>query len=145
MKMTVNEALDVLGIVDSPVTREMIKLNHRRLLSKYHPDRNPHGHVMAQKINVARDFLFTLPEPIRPSSNQSSYQHSYRSYSQPFVKYVRGMIVTKEYATTYVSGDTFRFREVLKEHWFRWNPDEKHWWRDGFFPIEEYLAEANLY
>jgi len=147
VKMTVNEALDILGIAESPVTKEMIKSTHRRLLSKYHPDRNPDGHVMAQKINIARDFLFTLTEPIRPSSNQSSYQNSYRGYSQPFVKYVRGMIVTKEYeyAVTYVSGNTFRFREVLKEHWFKWNPDEKRWWRDGLFPIEEYLAKANLY
>lgn len=140
MNMTVAEALDILGIEDSPVTKEMVKINHRRLLSKFHPDRNPDGHETTQMINIARDFLYGQSDPIR-----IEYKHTYRSSYDPSVIHVRGMTVIKGNGITIVEGDTFKFKEVLKECRFRWDPDDRHWWREGNFSIELYLQDAYVY
>jgi hypothetical protein len=148
MKMTVEEALELLEIDDMPVTHEMVKSSHRRLLSRYHPDRNPGGHQITQMINVARDFLFGQPDPIPQYSNESyshSYQKAYQKAYQEEVIHVRGMKVRKQYGTTIVSGDTFRFKEVLKENCFRWSPEDKHWWLDEICDIEDYLAQSIVY
>jgi hypothetical protein len=146
MKITIDEALKILEINDSPVTKAMIKLTHKRLVSKWHPDRNATGHEMTQKINIARDFLVKQPEPIhKKKSKPSEHNTSKKTEYEPSVHYVCGMIVTKMALKTTVSGNTFRFKELLKVHGFRWHPEEKYWWYDGFYSIEVFLEKSNCY
>jgi hypothetical protein len=132
MKMTVDEALNILDIKDRYVTKEVIKKNHRRLALKYHPDRNPAGHDDMQRINVARDLLNSMPNDFNPSL----------AYGRgPSVIDLGGITVVKKYGRTIVSGNTFPFRSALKRCHFKWNPREKVWWYDGLYPIEDCLNE----
>lgn len=140
MKMTVAEALGILEIHVSPVTKAMIKSTHKRLVSKYHPDRNPTGHEMTQKINVARDFLVKQPEPIHVLRRQSST----KTEDEISASCVRGMWILKMNNKTIITGDTFRFKEILKINRFRWSPENRHWWREGIIPIEIILERANM-
>ena len=49
------EALDVLGLTD-PVTEKDIKIAHRRLIARLHPDRGG-SNYLAGRINQARRYL----------------------------------------------------------------------------------------
>ena len=129
MKMTVDEALIILGIKDRHVTKEVIKKHHRRLLSEYHPDRNPDGHEATQRINIARDFLY-------------SHMDELRSISRPVVINVAGVKIVKECGKTVVFGHTFPLKGIFKKHGFKWSPEENVWWCYGAYPIEKHLCSA---
>lgn len=135
MKMTVDEALKTLAIESGYATKDVIKKNYRRLASKYHPDKN-HGNPGAkdamQRINIARDLLYDMPNDFNPNS---THGHG------PSVIDLGGVTVIKRHGRTIVSGNTFPFRRALKKYRFKWNPYEKFWWYDGLYPIEDCLNE----
>lgn len=129
MKMTVDEALNTLGIERDCVTKDVIKKSYRRLASKYHPDRNPDGHDVMQRVNAAYTFLSGMPDDVQP-------------IPRPSVINLGGVTIVKKHGRTIVFGNTFPFRKALKRCRFKWNPDEKVWWYDGFYPIEDCLNDA---
>ena len=137
MKMTINEALNTLGIRRDCATKEMIKTSYRRLASKYHPDRNPEGHAVMQRVNVAYTFLSSckgLPDDIRPSRPSRSRRRSSKGIK------IDGMVIDKRNGKTIVSGKTFHSREVLKKCGFKWSQEDKIWWCYGTYSIEDYLG-----
>ena len=125
MKMTVDEALNTLGIERGCVTKDVIKKSYRRLASKYHPDRNPDGLVIMQSVNAAYTFLSGMPD-VRPLPHSSVID-------------VGGVKIVKGDGKTIVSGDTFPIKQIFKEHRFKWNNEDKVWWCYGAYPIEDYL------
>ena len=50
------DALDVLGLAKNP-TQDDIRTAYRKLARKYHPDRNPEGRPMFEKLQVAYELL----------------------------------------------------------------------------------------
>jgi DnaJ domain len=133
MKMTVDEALIILGIKDRPVTKEVIKRSYRRMASKYHPDKNignPDATKDAmQRINVARDFLDGNVDDLRLTSRSS-------------VVNLAGITVVKGDGKTVVYGKTYPLKQVFKRHGFKWSPEENVWWCYGAYPIEKHLCSA---
>lgn len=56
-KMTVSEALDILGMTgESQLTKRSIRQHHRKIMLNNHPDRGGSPY-MATKINEAREVL----------------------------------------------------------------------------------------
>lgn len=128
--MTRDEALNTLEIERGYVTKDVIKKNYQRLAFKHHPDRNignPDAEAIMQRINVARDLLYRMPDDVRPIPHSS-------------VINLAGITIVKRDGKTLVSGKTFHSKEVLKSRGFKWSPENMVWWREGNYPIEEYLG-----
>ncbi|KAK9472413.1 uncharacterized protein V1510DRAFT_378727 [Dipodascopsis tothii] len=55
-KMNAREALQILGLTETTLTRAKLRESHRRIMLLNHPDRGGSPYV-ATKINEAKDFL----------------------------------------------------------------------------------------
>lgn len=55
-KMNSKEALQMLGLTESTLTKSKLKEAHRRIMLLNHPDRGGSPYI-ATKINEAKDFL----------------------------------------------------------------------------------------
>ena len=51
------EALDVLGLSAMPASREELRSHYRTLMKTFHPDVNPRGLEMSQRITAAYAYL----------------------------------------------------------------------------------------
>lgn len=149
MKMTINEALNTLGIKQNCGTKETIKTSYRRLASKYHPDRNPDGLVMMQKINVAYAFLSGKQDihlysvkPTKQTKSKSAKPAKAKIKATKVSIKIGEMEVMRKNRITSVTGKTYPFRGVLKENKFKWSPDNRYWWRKGYCAIEIALESA---
>ena len=124
--MSLVEALHILNIFSNPVTKDLIKTNYRRLANKYHPDRNPNGLKMMQDINISYQYLSTLNEAQlyfeeeEEEINEPDEYHLFRTY---------GLRVYEDEYKTWIKGKTYHYKNELKKYKFRWDPDEKAWWR----------------
>jgi len=47
----------------------------------------------------------------------------------------------REYEETVVKGDTYYFRDLLRKHGFKWDPDERAWWVTNKPNIAKQIAE----
>lgn len=128
MYMDIAQALKIFDIYGQEVDRKIIKDTYRRLCRKYHPDKNPNGLRYMQDINVAYDYLSSVSDSLLESfSYQSKSTEDPYDEFEPFREV--GLEVWTDNDKVYVRGKTFNWRELLKEHHFRWNPDKKYWWR----------------
>jgi len=136
MSMTVQEALTIMQLYGQVVTRDLVKQAYRKLASKYHPDKNPEGLRQMQEVNVAYDYLTKIPE----SSLSGAYQkervtpNKRPEPSEYHLFRIKGLIVSTDdfSCKIWVSGKTFRYKELLKKYGFRWCPDERAWWRYSY-------------
>lgn len=126
--MTTQEALSVLQINERPATRDQIKAAYRLMAKRYHPDKNPNGLRLMQEVNVAYYYLSHLSD-CEFSFEQGKLKESQRESDELDYLRSQGLLVLKKDHKTYVSGNTFHFREQLKELRFKWNPETKKWWR----------------
>ena len=128
--MTINEALSTLEIERGCyVTKDVIKKNYRRLASKYHPDRNPEGLAVMQRVNAAYTFLSGMPDDFKP-------------IPRPSVIDLGGVTIVKREGRTVVSGNTFPIKHILKRCGFKWSPENGVWWCYGAYSIEDCLNDA---
>ena len=136
MRMTVQEALTIMQLYGQVVTRDLVKQAYRKLASKYHPDKNPDGLRHMQEVNVAYDYLSQLPESSLSGAYQKEKVQPKKAAEPPEYHLFRimGLQVTEDdfSCKTWVSGKTFPYKEHLKQHGFRWCPDERAWWRYSY-------------
>lgn len=136
MTINVEQALRTLEIYGQEINRKMVKEAYRRLCSKYHPDKNPSGLTQMQNINVAYDYLSGVSDTLlnafsaKPKPKEEPKEKPRYSTPDEFEWFRRrGMDVWDDGDKVYIDGQTYPYREELKAQRYRWNPDEKHWWR----------------
>jgi len=128
-------------------TLEELRRQYRDLLKKYHPD-NANGSTEAtQEINAEYDKLFKILKDRHESksadntSKQSGYNAKYdwendkalREVLQKIINFA-GIEIEIVGAWVWVSGNTFSYRNELKEIGFKWASQKKmwHWHTDAF-------------
>jgi DnaJ-class molecular chaperone len=135
MRMSTGEALKVLDLYGQSISRELIKGAYRKLAARYHPDRNPNGLEQMKTINGAYQYLQDLsdselerfsPDTQEKRERREAYQNG---DNLSVALFARGLYSFMRDDKMWVDGNTFNHREFLKSKGFRWNPDEKMWWR----------------
>lgn len=132
--MTIAEALNILRPKGN--TEEALKKAFRAYALKYHPDVNPNGTEMMKLGNIANDLLTkTLgmwevesePEPTAGEPETMSIDQELLD----MINKVKGFVgVELELRGVYlwVWGNTFTYKEYLKEYGFKWAKVKKEWY-----------------
>jgi hypothetical protein len=116
----IQEALSIFEM-EPPLSHDIIKQQYRRLAMRYHPDRCAGDTSKMQSLNTMRDQLMQMPA------------HALAAYKIPagsaafWVKL--GLLTGVEDGKLWVGGDTYRHRDLLKQHCFKWCPIDRAWWR----------------
>lgn len=139
--MNKSEALNILGVSES-YTPETLKAAYRKLISQYHPDRNPLGLQMTQLLNEAYELVKDC------SGEAESEAEGFCEAILNALRGVSGLGLTVEMCGTWVwvSGDTKPHKELLKSLGYRWSSKKIMWyyhsgekksWGRGRYTIDE--------
>lgn len=120
--MNVYDALKVLGVTESPVTEEVVKVAYRQACLKFHPDRNPAGDEMMKLINEAKEALKGASYPIE-YKNEDGYNYG-DEINEALNKIIslQGLVIEVCGAWVWVSGETKTHWLLLKEAGFKFSP-----------------------
>ena len=127
-------------------TLEELRRQYKELLKKYHPD-NPQGSTEAcQEINAEYDRLFKVlkdkheskSDKTADSTNTKQSEYSKNMYDWENDKALRevlqkiinfdGIEIEIVGAWLWVSGNTYIFKDELKEIEFKWASQKKQWY-----------------
>ena len=127
-------------------TLEELRRQYKELLKKYHPD-NPQGSTEAcQEINAEYDRLFKVlkdkheskSDKTADSTNTKQSEYSKNMYDWENDKALRevlqkiinfdGIEIEIVGAWLWVSGNTYIFKDELKEIGFKWASQKKQWY-----------------
>ncbi|MGH1439756.1 MAG: J domain-containing protein [Cellvibrionaceae bacterium] len=131
--MNIKDAARLLNLTGT-VTPAEIKKAYRLAAQKYHPDKNPAGADMMKMINEAYAVLKDYSGEIPASDHQSDNSEGEQNYSEA-VNEVLNKIISLEGldieicgAWVWVSGETKRHKEILKEAGFKYASKKKQWY-----------------
>lgn len=131
-------------------TLEQLRRQYKELLKRFHPD-NVNGSTEAtQEINAEYDKLFKMlryrHEHESADNSQSNTESAYKSnmYDWENDKALRealqkiinfsGIEIDLVGAWIWLDGNTYPYKESLKEYGFRWSKQRRKWyWHDGEF------------
>jgi hypothetical protein len=139
--MNKSEALNILG-VSASYTPESLKAAYRKLISQYHPDRNPLGLHMTQLLNEAYELM---------KDESGEAQEKAEGFCESILNALRsvadlGLNVELCGTWVWVSGDTKPHKEVLKAAGYKWSSKKLMWyyhsgerksWGRGKYTIDE--------
>ena len=133
--MNIYDAAKLLG-VSGTVTQEDIKKAYRQAAQQFHPDRNPAGAEMMKMINAAYDVLkeFNGDIPNGFSSGNNSNQTSEENYSEAVnealnkIIHLEGLDIEICGAWVWVSGETRKHKDTIKEANFKYASKKKCWY-----------------
>ncbi len=119
------DALKILGVTETNITEEIVKLAYRKASLKFHPDRNPAGHEMMKLVNEAKDCLKGETFPFDYKSEEGY------DYGQEINEALKKIIHLNDLkievcgAWVWVSGNTKIHWTTLKDAGFKFSPPKK--------------------
>ncbi|MGI1678080.1 MAG: J domain-containing protein [Cellvibrionaceae bacterium] len=133
--MNIHDAAKLLG-VSGTVTQEDIKKSYRQAAQQYHPDRNPAGAEMMKMINAAYEVLkeFNGEIPNSFSTDGNTHQTSEENYSEAVnealnkIIHLEGLEIEICGAWVWVSGETRKHKDTIKEANFKYASKKKRWY-----------------
>ena len=126
--MQIKDAAKILGLTGN-VTPESAKKAYRQSAMKYHPDRNPAGSEMMKVINAAYEMLkeFTGDIPASDSDSEQDYPEALNEALNIIID-LEGLIIEVCGAWVWVSGETRKHKDVIKEANFKYASKKKRWY-----------------
>ncbi len=125
MKMSQQEALNILGIDTLTITQEVVVRAYRQAAKIYHPDRNPAGLEMMKLVNLAYETLKDFEGTVSDSAF-TDYGEKLNTALNSIIDL--GLTVEICGCWIWVSGDTRTHRTVLKQAGFLWASKKQAWY-----------------
>ena len=120
---------------DNPQTLEELKKQYKKLALKHHPDRGGSVDDM-QQINNEYDDLFKRLKDIHVTADGKQYSKANNENLNEFKDIINKLIkldIEIEICGSWlwVTGNTFPYRDILKELKFRFSNSKKAWYFHG--------------
>ncbi len=132
--MNIYDAAKILGIFGE-ITPEKTKTAYRAACKKYHPDINKAGEEMMKIINQAYDALKDYQGEIK--EQQTDYSDLLNDALNAILN-ISDLVIEICGAWVWVTGDTRKHKDVLKEANFRWASKKKAW----YFRPEDFKSRS---
>ena len=141
--MNIKDAAKILNL-NGDITPKEVKKAYRLAAKEFHPDRNPAGAEMMKMINAAyetlKDFTGKIHNQDKKKSADDSKQENYTDAVNEALNKILdldGLIIEVCGAWVWVSGETKKHRERLKEADFKYASKKKRW----FFRPEDWKSK----
>lgn len=127
--MKIIDALNILGIKENEITKEIVKTSYRKACKAYHPDINPAGTTMMQAVNEAYETLLEANFPLKLREQEEFSNFGEELYSA-LCKVWSFPEITPTFhgAWLYLYGETKPFKHEIKTAGFRWASKKKIWY-----------------
>lgn len=125
--MTKKEALTILSPKDN--TAVALKQAYRAAALKYHPDHGGDKNIM-KLVNAAYELLknetWTVEEK-EAADMETPLTETLKAQWEhvKYLKKINGEIVG---SWIWLTGETWRYKKLLKDNGFRWSPNKKAWY-----------------
>jgi hypothetical protein len=126
--MKIQDALSLLGLTSS-ATQADIKAAYKKMILKYHPDRNPAGLEMSKSINVAFQTLRNydgLSAPVGGAKVNINLSEEIEAAIKSVIN-LSGVVVELCGTWIWLSGNTKEHKEAIKEAGYKWSPKKTMW------------------
>lgn len=124
-KMKIIDAANILGL-SGDITQEDVKKAFHAQAKKYHPDINPAGTEMMKVINAAFEALKDYTGTIKEEDSNSDYPAALNDALTAIITLV-GLNIEICGAWVWVTGNTFKHKDALKENGFKYASKKKSW------------------
>lgn len=128
--MNIHDAAKILSL-SGTVTPQDIKQAYRKAALQYHPDKNPAGSEMMKIINAAYDVLKDYEGELLSSvdGEGSAQNYSYEvNVALNIAINLDGLSIEICGAWVWISGNTYKYKAVLKEAGFKYASKKKLWY-----------------
>lgn len=143
MQLSAEECCAFFEFSTGLINKNIIKKQYRKLCSKYHPDKNPQGLEKMQYINVAYDILkkhdaffyekiIEKPKEYHDDIPKEKSERRYHKKVYEIVSYLQYKQNITHFLTEdsiVIIGNTYPYREDLKQFGCRWDPIKRYWFR----------------
>ena len=119
-----------------PKTLEELKRQYRTLAMKHHPDCGGNTADM-QSINAEYDTLFEQLKTVHTIATGDTYTANTNETPEQFKNIINRLIVLDGISIeiigswVWVTGNTYRHKELIKSLMFRWSSSKKAWYFHG--------------
>jgi hypothetical protein len=121
--MNIYDAAKILSL-SGTLTPELVKAAYRQACKKYHPDINPAGEEMMKVVNAAFAVLKDHSGEIK--EEQSKYGEQFNTALNSIIA-LDGLIIEICGVWIWVTGDTRKHKDHLKQAGFKWASKKKAW------------------
>ena len=126
--MNIYDAIKVLGVEFTEITKEDVKKAYRSASKKYHPDCNPSGAEMMKLINEANEALKDAQYPIVVNESDAYDYGSEINEALNAIIHLGGLIIEVCGSWAWVSGETKTYKDTLKAQGFKFSGSKKMWY-----------------
>jgi curved DNA-binding protein CbpA len=130
MNSKIESALRLFGLLNCDVNNEVVKKAYRKACSKYHPDKGGSNEMM-KAVNDAYDLLKDFKGSSKETENQNVFEED--NYPDELNDALNaalaldGLFVEVCGIWVWVTGETMKHKEALKEAGFKWAKKKKAW------------------
>lgn len=118
-----------------------LRTAYRKLLKKFHPDNQGGSEEATKAINAEYDILFkTLKNGAATDQQETKYNYEADEALREVLKNIINLDFDIEVIGSWIwcSGNTYAYKDQLKENGFRWANSKKMW----YFHTEEYHKKS---
>lgn len=137
-------------------TLDDLKQEYRKLMMRYHPDRNPNNTEEAtrisQEINAEYEYLFNLVKNIKRNKEGETYTSNQQTQEAPdeFINIINALMKYDSISIDlvgswlWIGGDTKAIKEELKALGFKYAPNKCRWYKT-FEPYKKKTSTIYTY
>ena len=126
--MNIYDALKMLAIKSTEITKEEVKKAYREFSLKYHPDRNPSGENMMKMLNEAYSTLEKADYPIKMKEGVIYDYSEEISQALNAIIHLQGVKIEICGSWVWLSGSTKDNKDEIKGAGFLFSGNKKMWY-----------------
>ncbi|MFS1904441.1 MULTISPECIES: J domain-containing protein [Vibrio] len=128
--MNTNEALSILELIEENknYSAKEIKAAYRKMINQYHPDKDSGNVHYSQLINSAYKVLKGLDEVIFSSVEMDKHISKKLQDAINAIVNLDGLIIEVIGSWIWVTGETKKHKEILKENSYFYSRSKKAWY-----------------
>ncbi len=111
------------------MSKDEAKSIYRKMAVKFHPDKGGSHLDMVRLSNQYEAYLKGNCAFNSKQAKETATAEADFAFNEEWVNECEGLVITICGTWIYLNGETFKYKELIKEHGFRYSKSKKNWYR----------------